>query len=67
MVQDNFKEYSPLKSLTGIHSQYTLSNTPEAEYREIDKVMIHNLITVLADVSLAISMRRASGSSDKKS
>ncbi|MFC2070406.1 hypothetical protein ACFLTB_04455 [Chloroflexota bacterium] len=52
---------APENVLTGIHSAYTVSATPESETSEVDKIMINNFLYTLAEVSLCIASRKHSG------
>ena len=49
--------------LTGIHTSYTVSATPETS-SEIEELMIRNFLDTLAEVALSIASRK-NGDSDQ--
>ena len=62
-VPDNNENKQP-DVLTGIHSAYTLSGTPEDERNEVDELTVKHFLNTLAEIALAIASRN-SGVSDK--
>jgi hypothetical protein len=45
------------KSLTCIHSPYTLSATPESKGNEIDELAVKEFLNTLAEIALSIASR----------
>ena len=43
--------------LTRIRASYTLFNTKDGNYDEVDKVMVRQFLNTLAEISLAIASR----------
>ena len=56
MAKDN-QENQDEKSLTCIHSPYTMSGTPD----EVEKLMIRNFLHTLAEIALSIATRKNGG------
>ncbi|MBN1366519.1 MAG: hypothetical protein JW967_01150 [Dehalococcoidales bacterium] len=44
--------------LTRIRASYTLSNTKDGNYEEVDEVMVRQFLNTLAEISLAIASRK---------
>ena len=56
MDKDN-QENQDEKSLTGIHSPYTMAGTTD----EVDELMRKNLLNTLAEIALSIASRNNGG------
>ena len=65
-IADIFSDISTensAKSLTCIRQPYTLASTAE-QGSEIDKLMIDNFLTTLAEISLSIASRNLQGENE---
>ena len=62
------KENNNPEALTSIHDKYTLSNTNEGNYDEVEKVMINTFLQALAEISMSIAVRKLNqaGSEDNR-
>ncbi len=49
------------KSLTNIHSAYTLADTQKGNGNEVKDLMVKHFIETLAEVALSIASRKNSG------
>jgi hypothetical protein len=61
MEQEKILSENEKKALTSIRAMYTLSNTRE-EVSELDRLAVSNFLHTLAEVTLAVAVRKQNSS-----